>query len=297
MIVGDPGVGRRQQVLQDRAQIGRVGDQTGRVRLGGGDDVGSVRVVVGRVPEPTEDQLRAGAEQRQRCPQLVARVGHEPALQGEGVSHRSDGAPGQPGGAGHRDRQSDPAGQGDAPQQSDQLAPLLAQVVDGLHGVVAVPHRAYRIAPAADGDGALVGDPARGHRGHHRSVRQPGRHVGRDPVAVRIGDGDVHRPELRPVVAVPVGCPAAVAHRDGVVEQADRLRLLCSEHGQHGDRRHDRQAAEQQHTDMQPQPARRPAQQLPVVDRHPSPGAHGVPSWYPMPRTVRTMPRPSLRRR
>jgi hypothetical protein len=84
------GVRRSEEVIEDLGERPGVGDDAIHV---GNHLVGHLRVLA----QPSGEQLGAGAQQRERRTQLVARVGDEPTLQRDGVCHRPDRAPGQPG--------------------------------------------------------------------------------------------------------------------------------------------------------------------------------------------------------
>ncbi len=276
-----PGVGGHQQLLQDLGQGAGAGDHGGHV-LG-------VRLLPAR-PQPPGQQLGPQAEQRQRRPQLVARVGHEASLHLQRAGERGHRAAGQPRGHQPGEQHADPGGGQQGAQQPLTSLLALLPVLDRLHDQVADPGRAdgEGVAGAVAVHDVLAGPAVPGDRGDGGPVGQPRGEAARGAGAA-LGV-DHHQAGARGRAQRDAGL------RDGpaqaVVGRGDRRPLVGDvehrpDHDQDG---HDGQAG------LHAQPDRGRAGLL-VHGSAVAPAGHVDPRRYPKPRTVTTTWSPSLRRR
>jgi hypothetical protein len=241
-------IGGDQQVLHDPVEMPGVPDQAFGIRA----------------TRPPMQQLRPGAEQRQRGAQLVAGVGDEPALQRERLGQRAHGSPTEP----EPDRRGEPEA-GDTHRQQHTDQPHLRHPV-GMQVQHRLDHLAvYRLGAhpvvAAGGlhlvklRGTGPPDPVQ-----RAAIGQPGRHA---RGALLVGPLPDRQPHAGRRVAHVVG----LGH--GVGQQPVRHAALPGQHHQRGhpgqqhhDQRHDRRR-------LHAQPERRAAHDLRVRA-----GSHPLPS-------------------
>ena len=132
-----PGIGCDEQLVHHIGHPGGVRHDT--VGVGHHRGVGAVR------DQRPSQNLRPGAQQGQRGAQLMAGVGDERPLQGQGIGERADGSPGQEGSRECRENQT---GRSDSQQDAREvgaLAMLGSQVEDRLDGPISLPFGPHQV--------------------------------------------------------------------------------------------------------------------------------------------------------
>jgi hypothetical protein len=235
------GVRSGEQVLQDVPEPTSVGEHAGDLVLGGRR----------AAPELPGEQLHAGAQQRQRRAQLVARIGHEAPLHGQRLRERAHAAEGEHDTGGRREEYAEPAGREQRDLQPVPLRFVLLLVVDRLVDAIADPLGAHQVAVVAAVHQVLADDPVAAGRGEVALDREPLRELGRrQPLAPAV-DHDLHAlGRLLGLVDVRAGAP------DGLPAFVGG-RLVGDD--EHGDADQD-DACQQQEGRLQAHAPRRPAQ-------------------------------------